>query len=166
MENKHAPIHAAITYAILSLVVRLIAAQTNVLSLWLNRRAYERSRGEMIMMLYEKTLNRKIIGAREDLHRPEHGADQNGKVTGAEVTPHGWNTKVLGFLNHMPVMVACCFKRKFVPKEVKHPASLGKILNLMRSVLLLNNYIGSILMNIEETTSTRLRKGFGRSRHW
>jgi ABC-type multidrug transport system fused ATPase/permease subunit len=62
MENPNSPKRAAITYAILSLAVRLIASQTAVLNLWFSRRSYERSRGELITMLYEKTLTRKIVG--------------------------------------------------------------------------------------------------------
>ena len=62
MENPDSPKSAAITYAILSLIVRLIASQTAVLNLWFSRRCYERSRGELITMLYEKTLTRKIVG--------------------------------------------------------------------------------------------------------
>ena len=53
----------AITFALLSLLARLVATQSSVFSLWFGRRCYERSRGEMITMLYEKSLNRKIIGA-------------------------------------------------------------------------------------------------------
>lgn len=61
MEDLAAPRSAAITYAFLTLIARLVASQSDVLNLWYSRRAYERSRGEMITMLYEKTLTRKII---------------------------------------------------------------------------------------------------------
>jgi ABC-type multidrug transport system fused ATPase/permease subunit len=61
MENPTAPRSAAVTYAFLTLTVRLVASQSDVLNLWYSRRAYERSRGEMITMLYEKTLTRKIV---------------------------------------------------------------------------------------------------------
>lgn len=61
MENPLAPISAAVTYAFLTWLVTLVATQSAVLDLWYSRRAYERSRGEMITMLYEKTLTRKIV---------------------------------------------------------------------------------------------------------
>jgi ABC-type multidrug transport system fused ATPase/permease subunit len=61
MENPDSPRSAAITYTILSWAARLIASQTAVLNLWFSRRSYERSRGELITMLYEKTLTRKIV---------------------------------------------------------------------------------------------------------
>jgi ABC-type multidrug transport system fused ATPase/permease subunit len=62
MENSESPKSAAITYASFSLAARLIASQTAVLNLWFSRRSYERSRGELITMIYEKTLTRKIVG--------------------------------------------------------------------------------------------------------
>lgn len=62
MENLRVNKGPAITFAVLMMVLRLISAQSSVFSLWFGRRAYERSRGEMITMLYEKSLNRKIIG--------------------------------------------------------------------------------------------------------
>ncbi|KAI4254106.1 MAG: hypothetical protein L6R42_007327, partial [Xanthoria sp. 1 TBL-2021] len=62
MENTLAPRSRAVTFAVLSLLVRLVACQSSVFSLWYSRRSYERSRGEMITMLYEKTLSRQIIG--------------------------------------------------------------------------------------------------------
>jgi hypothetical protein len=60
MQDIDAPKRAAITYAAITLGVQLIKCQSGVFSLWFGRRCYERSRGEMITMLYEKTLNRKI----------------------------------------------------------------------------------------------------------
>jgi hypothetical protein len=63
MEDSESPKSAAITYAAFSLAARLIASQTAVLNLWFSRRSYERSRGELITMIYEKTLTRKIVGA-------------------------------------------------------------------------------------------------------
>lgn len=71
MENPLALKSAAITYAFLSLTVRLVACQSDVLNLWYSRRAYERSRGEMIMMLYEKTLARKIVRIDETEEKDE-----------------------------------------------------------------------------------------------
>lgn len=52
---------AAIVYAIFILLVRLAQTQSGVFSLWYSRRCYERSRGEMITMIYEKTLRRKAF---------------------------------------------------------------------------------------------------------
>ncbi len=89
MEDPTIPKRAAITYAVISLVARLIAVQANILNLWFSRRAYERSRGEMITMLYEKTLKRKIV-----VGLPELGNEPDGSS--------------------------------------KLPASMGKIMNLMR----------------------------------
>jgi ABC-type multidrug transport system fused ATPase/permease subunit len=79
MEDADSPKRAAITYAILSLVVRLIASQVAVLNLWFSRRAYERSRGELITMLYEKTLTRKIVGVLPNSSKSPESASM-GKI--------------------------------------------------------------------------------------
>jgi len=63
MENLKAESESAIFWSAAIMVARLVAAQSAVFSLWFGRRCYERSRGEMITMLYEKTLNRKILGS-------------------------------------------------------------------------------------------------------
>ncbi|KAL9130175.1 MAG: hypothetical protein Q9217_001569 [Psora testacea] len=88
-EDLNAPRKATLVYAILSLTVRLVACQSSVFSLWYGRRCYERSRGEMITMLHEKVLSRKIISATSQMEESS-------------------------------------------PPE-KQPASMGKILNLMRN---------------------------------
>ena len=51
---------ASVIYAVLSLLVRLFASQCSAFNLWFSRRCYERSRGEMITMLSEKILSRKV----------------------------------------------------------------------------------------------------------
>ncbi|KAL1838103.1 hypothetical protein VTJ49DRAFT_3034 [Mycothermus thermophilus] len=51
----------AIVYAAITLVARLIRAQTATLNLWLTRRCYERCRGELITMIHEKALRRKAF---------------------------------------------------------------------------------------------------------
>ena len=80
----------AIQYATYIFAIRMIAAQIGVFSIWFCRRCYERSRGEMITMLHEKTLNRKIIG------ESAKQTNKDGKTT-------------------------------------EEPASLGKILNIMKN---------------------------------
>ena len=89
----------ALMFALLSLIVRLISTQSSILNLWFGRRCYERSRGEMITMIYEKTLDRKIIVA------PQEGVPKGTK------------------------------RFNWFRKPDKEPASMGKILNLMRSVM-------------------------------
>jgi ABC-type multidrug transport system fused ATPase/permease subunit len=64
--GKTAGLVVAVRYAALILVARLIAAQSGVFSLWYQRRCYERSRGEMITMIYEKTLRRKAFAEASD----------------------------------------------------------------------------------------------------
>ncbi|KAL8988090.1 MAG: hypothetical protein Q9177_002777, partial [Variospora cf. flavescens] len=137
MEDGSAPRSKAVTFALLSLVARLVACQSSVFSLWFSRRSYERSRGEMITMLYEKTLSRRIIGelAVSDKSTP-NGDHLSDAVPGSamplkvsEVRPkkgHGPIRAIGRFLNF-----------KFWPspanKQPQQPASIGKIYNLMRN---------------------------------
>ncbi|PHH52952.1 Canalicular multispecific organic anion transporter 1 [Ceratocystis fimbriata CBS 114723] len=76
-------IRAAIVYAILILIANVACAQSELFSLWFCRRAYERSRGEMITMIYEKTLNRKAFtfpgNKADDGDRKAADADQKQK---------------------------------------------------------------------------------------
>ncbi|KAJ4300126.1 hypothetical protein N0V88_002795 [Collariella sp. IMI 366227] len=58
---KHPNIRTAIVYATIILFARLAKTQSGVFSLWFSRRNYERSRGEMITMIHEKTLRRKAF---------------------------------------------------------------------------------------------------------
>ena len=130
MEDITAPRRAAVIYAGLSLMVRLIAAQSGVFSLWFGRRCYERSRGEMITMLYEKALGRKISFASQpenettNRHSDEHTQNGSGnfnKESGDSVPRKIWTR-----------LVTFCRRKKQAP-SAKEPASLGKILNLMRN---------------------------------
>ncbi|KAL1304033.1 hypothetical protein AAFC00_000471 [Neodothiora populina] len=142
----------AITFAVLILTLRLVAAQSAVFSLWFGRRCYERSRGEMITMLFEKTLNRKIIGSvnnegistsddaamrngqsacpdQEDPIEDESGEDSallNGSIK--KSSGHGKLTSRVAA--KIRALVPFKMGKQDAPK--KEPASMGKILNLMR----------------------------------
>lgn len=109
MEDSNAPRRAAIVYAVLSLVARLIAAQSAVFSLWFSRRSFERSRGEMITMLYEKMLTRKVVGL---LDKPLE-EDSEGVTEGT---------------------VKDRRKSDQRDNQEHQSASMGKVLNLMRYV--------------------------------
>lgn len=54
-------VRTAVTYAAIAFVARLVKAQVQVFSIWISRRAYERCRGELITMAYEKALRRKAF---------------------------------------------------------------------------------------------------------
>ena len=129
MEDPEIPRTNALTYAIISLIARLIATQSSVLNLWFSRRCYERSRGEMITMIFEKTLGRKIIGSVKRLPADEScPGDGDANSSGAKhlSTLHkAWWKPSLSKLRGV-------FSRNKVAKELKEPAQMGKILNLMR----------------------------------
>lgn len=56
---------SALKWGLLIFVAKFSNGQSEVFSLWYSRRAYERVRGELITMLYDKTLNRKVLGMPE-----------------------------------------------------------------------------------------------------
>ncbi|OAL03382.1 P-loop containing nucleoside triphosphate hydrolase protein [Phaeosphaeriaceae sp. SRC1lsM3a] len=126
------PASVTITYATLTVALRLLAAQLGVFNLWYQRRSYERSRGEMITMLYEKTLNRKIMGAKQENKEDNpNGQSVNGEANGNAEPPSG---KRQGALARLFALLRAKFSRqhKKVDKE-KAAASMGRILNLMRN---------------------------------
>lgn len=115
----------AMLYTTGTLAVRLVACQSAVFLLWFSRRAYERSRGEMITAVYAKTLTRKTQAFQLD----EDAAHVNGNsLNGDEDTKMGRLASLLSW---------CAFWKKRAPKmsvdKAKAPATMGKILNLMRS---------------------------------
>ena len=60
MQDPDSPSEAAIAYASLILAAEVISGQSDQLNLWYCRRAYERSRGEMLTTMYEKVMSRKL----------------------------------------------------------------------------------------------------------
>lgn len=135
MENPNAPLRAALTYTVLALLVRLIASQSAVFNLWYGRRAYERSRGAMITMLYEKTLSRKVVSIStnpreaESLEAEVDGPRSNGNSKPDDTT--WWNRS--SRLLKQPFRAS---KKRNVKEEdsdkPKDLATMGKIINLMR----------------------------------
>ncbi|OQE18255.1 hypothetical protein PENSTE_c018G05226 [Penicillium steckii] len=128
MQDPTKPKRVPLTYAFLSLILRFVAAQSQVLNLWYGRRCYERSRGEMVMMVYEKALSRKnILGAHEKARQnllDEENHDTNGNMTanGPDIPsnkPSFWRRFIKG-------------NSKSKQVKAKEAASLGKIFNLLR----------------------------------
>ncbi|KAK3725948.1 hypothetical protein LTR37_000096 [Vermiconidia calcicola] len=130
MEDTTAPQRAAVTYAALSLGVRLIAAQSSVFSLWYGRRCYERSRGEMITMLYEKTLGRKNNFA-TDPKPPSSNANGNANGHTANGDINNKQAPTWWHVTRQKVASMCGARKEGL--AAKEPASMGKILNLMRN---------------------------------
>ena len=122
MGNVGAPKGVALTYAFLSLVLRFVAAQSQVLLLWYGRRCYERSRGEMIMMIYEKALSRKnIFGVEVDDPQDQ---DQTSDLSNGDVESSSPRKKrTCGFIP---------WGRATNKEGRKEAASMGKIFNLLR----------------------------------
>lgn len=133
MENVDAPKRAVLVYTTISLILRLIGAQTGVFNTWYSRRAYERSRGELITMLYEKTLSRKIISAAD-----KSDAQQNGEIVtnGKHHTKEpesSWSTKIWMLLTKFDwFKKSSSTDKSGESSKKKEPASMGKIINMMR----------------------------------
>ena len=128
MQDPSKPKRVPMTYAIFWLVIRLVGAQSQVLGLWYGRRSYERSRGEMVMMVYEKALSRKnILGIRiEGKEDPSvEGENSNGNDTSAEDVESSPAKRSI-WRRLFPA------KHKKEPIKTKEAASLGKIFNLLR----------------------------------
>jgi ABC-type multidrug transport system fused ATPase/permease subunit len=137
MKEKR-PSSVTITYAVLTVALRLLAAQLAVFNLWYQRRSYERSRGELITMLYEKTLNRKIMGAKQD-EKEEHtngrtdAVNGNGLDGGSEESSEIIKDKSKSWFQRTVALLQSAFARKPKKEEERSAASMGKILNLMRN---------------------------------
>jgi ABC-type multidrug transport system fused ATPase/permease subunit len=86
----------------------------------------------MITMLYEKTLNRKIQGAKQKLKEPTTNGSLNGHANGSSVDP---NKNIQSIPRRIWDHLRSVFwkKRKDDAKVEQDAASMGKILNLMRN---------------------------------
>ncbi|EED14796.1 ABC bile acid transporter, putative [Talaromyces stipitatus ATCC 10500] len=114
----------AMIYAAIMLIMRLLFAQTQVLNLWYGRRCYERSRGEMVMMVYEKALSRKnTFGQKVSTKEGPNGTMHNGHMNGSDEQSKK-NRNLCGLIP---------WKSKDQKEEAtKETASMGKIFNLLR----------------------------------
>ena len=131
MESSDTHRSAAITYAMLSLLVRLVASQCSVFNLWFSRRCYERSRGEMITMLYEKTLSRKIIGSPT---QPQTDVCPNTVGhSRPSMKAKGLRSRLASIWRRLYKVPGSVFSTTdWSPRDSTRPASMGKILNMMR----------------------------------
>lgn len=122
----------AVTYAVLSLLVRLVASQSSVFNLWFSRRCYERSRGEMITMLYEKTLSRKNMGPAMQPQKVVNPDLMN--LSGPPMETKGFKSQLESTWKSLHAFKTYLFNTGGErPVALTKPASMGKILNLMRN---------------------------------
>lgn len=76
----------AVMFALLIFVRGGFSAQLASFSMWFGRRCYERTRGELIMTVYEKAVSRKII----TMQGPAN-TSQNGSTGGAKLSDNHTN---------------------------------------------------------------------------
>lgn len=123
-------------YALAILLVRLVACQSGVFLLWYSRRSYERSRGEMLTAVYAKTLSRKSFGLRTDLGEAprENGIGPDGTEPDEDTPLLGGKPKKSRLAR---LLESLRFRRNKDTNKAKgpteQPATMGKILNLMRN---------------------------------
>ena len=146
MESPDRNSRAALVYAILMFAVRIIDSQNAMLTLWFERRCYERSRGEIIVTIYEKVLRRKVIISKDkDKDATEPGASNgtanestsngtNGATNGsADSSSHpNADKKAQGRFAAKWDLVKQLFAGQAGTKS-KGPASTGQVLNMVRS---------------------------------
>ncbi|KAK1834205.1 putative ATP-dependent permease [Podospora conica] len=131
----------ALIYAAIMLFARLARAQTAVFNLWYQRRNYERSRGEMITMVYEKTLRRKAFTFPSGDQAPQtetpSPAETPTPTTLADSESEGTSGSSQGSLQKSKLSwlkerLQEVGKKRTKPEPAEAPASTGKILNLLR----------------------------------
>ncbi|KAF2720869.1 putative ABC transporter [Polychaeton citri CBS 116435] len=128
MEDPEVPKSVPIIYALISLGIRVLSTQLGQQRIWFERRCYERSRGELITMLYEKTLNRKIgffDSGEQNQEEKDGGANGNSNGTTKNEKQSAWQK--------LKSRIVASFVSKGDDTSSKQSASTGKLLNLMRN---------------------------------
>ncbi|KAH9900404.1 ABC transporter [Xylariomycetidae sp. FL2044] len=136
MENPESPVRAAIIFAILQFVASFVDTQCCCFGLWIGRRIYERSRGEMITMLYEKTLKRKIFMVPHVKSEEELANDDEGSASDRPQPPQGIVNRAYQSIKHFTSRpyrkLYSSLPTQHLEPESKHPASIGKILDIVK----------------------------------
>lgn len=143
----------AVIWTMVILLAKMVKTQSEVFSLWYGRRAYERARGAMMVMVYDKALRRQIITSipsqdeakdktkaspdgtapmdpEEDEDEDEDDETQplllSGMVEEAPKTP-------LARLKAFLLGWAKTLFPAFFPETKKLPADTGKLFNVVKS---------------------------------
>jgi ABC-type multidrug transport system fused ATPase/permease subunit len=122
MESRDRSVRVILTYALLILCARLFSVQMRTIGYWYSRRCYERSRGEMMVAIYDKILARKnVVGLKTQYLDPQGGTANVSSGNEKRETQRSRWTKLLGI-----------FRRNQKTSHMKEYASTGKILHLIR----------------------------------
>ncbi|KLJ07254.1 ATPase [Blastomyces silverae] len=123
------PKRIPLTYAFLTMMMRVVGAQVQVLNLWYGRRCYERSRGEMIMMVYEKALSRKNVSGQKLQAESSEATRETDEPPGEYVDDAKKSAKKTraAWWNPFKSSRTCD-----AGTESNEAASMGKILNLIQ----------------------------------
>ncbi|PGG95289.1 hypothetical protein GX51_08287 [Blastomyces parvus] len=123
------PKRIPLTYAFLAMMMRMIGAQSQVLNLWYGRRCYERSRGEMVMMVYEKALSRKNVFGQKLRAESSEATRETDESPGEYVDDAKKSAKKTRTAWWNPFKSGRTGDDDTEPNEA---ASMGKILNLIQ----------------------------------
>ncbi|QDS72168.1 hypothetical protein FKW77_004630 [Venturia effusa] len=128
METESRRKQVAMIYALLLWAIRVVSAQTSMLAMWYGRRCYERSRGEMIMMVYDKALSRKaVIGLdKKETTEPSESNISNDATNGTLDNPKKKRSAIFNLFKELLT------GRSSTEKKLEGPASTGKVLNIVR----------------------------------
>ncbi|KAE9977417.1 hypothetical protein EG328_002066 [Venturia inaequalis] len=127
MESESRRKQVAMIYALLLWATRVVSAQTSMLAMWYGRRCYERSRGEMIMMVYDKALSRKaVIGL--DKKEADEAAETNISTDAANGTVEKPKKKRSAIFNLFKELLTG--QSSTETKQAR--SSTGKVLNIVR----------------------------------
>jgi len=133
IQDENSPREATLKYAILMFVAEMVTNVVDLLSNWYGRRGYERSRGEMITMLYEKSLSRKVVSISS---KPEDDKAINGNGT-TKAVEHSIAQKIKSYMmswfRQTPQSVEGNTDDEEDDEDEGAKASTGKVMNLMRS---------------------------------
>ncbi|KAK3398342.1 hypothetical protein B0T20DRAFT_453118 [Sordaria brevicollis] len=127
----------ALIYTSLILIARLLKAQSGVFKIWYERRNYERSRGEMITMIHDKTLRRKAFTIAVEPPTPTSQTtllgEEDHNVDDLDTEDSKLN-RLQGLKAWAQGIYRGAKQSSGLPsrKENEAPASTGKILNLLR----------------------------------
>ena len=167
MKDNATPMRAAVIYALIALIIRLLGAQSSVFSTWYGRRCYERSRGELITMLHEKVLSRKVIGTIPDTvgNKPNKQPAGKGKIFNLmkndiyEVAQRFWDFQLL-----INTPLGLILSMVLVWRLVGWPVLFG--VSTVACAQFVNTGIARLLLSWERTRRAATDKRLQKSSHF
>jgi len=124
----------AMFWTLITFAAQALDIQRGVLEMWYSRRLYERSRGELICMVHEKTLRRKVLGGlKKDDEKVENEAEDEGMALLGDANSNKsvYNGVFASIRQYWMTFWTTVWPQK-EEDEQDIAASKGKILNVMK----------------------------------